>query len=56
MDKKAKKKIEVLRQRIQKIRLRLAGAKEQNDEPGEIEAFEAEIAAAHAKIDELKRS
>ena len=33
MDKKAKKKIEVLRQRITKLRQQLAGAKQQLDDP-----------------------
>jgi hypothetical protein len=56
MDKKAKKKIEVLRQRIQKHRLQLAGAKEQEDEPGEVARLEKDIADALAEIERLKAS
>ena len=56
MDKKAKKKIEVLRQRIQKIHKQLAGARQQDDEPGEIERLENEIAQAQAQIEKLKSS
>ena len=54
MDKKAKKKIDVLRQRIIKLRQQLAGAKSQPDEPEEIRRFEQEIAAAEAEIEKLK--
>jgi len=54
MDKKAKKKIEVIRKRIQKMQLQLSGAKQQNDEPGEVQRLESEIAAAEAKIKSLK--
>jgi len=56
MDKKAKKKIETLRQRIQKLKQQLAGAKKQDDEPGEIERFEAEIKSAEEQIEKLKAS
>lgn len=54
MDKKAKKKIDVLRQRIQKLQLQLAGAKQQEDEPGEVAKLEAEIKSLLADIDKLK--
>lgn len=56
MDKKAKKKIEVLRQRIQKFRLQLTGAKQQDDEPGEVQRLEEEIASSEAQIEKLKNS
>ncbi len=56
MDKKAKKKIQTLRQRIQKLRQQLAGARQQADEPGEIEALEKQIADAEAEIVKLKAS
>ena len=54
MDKKAKKRVEVLRQRIQKMKQQLAGARQQDDEPGEIERLEKEIADATAEIERLK--
>ncbi|MGY8769729.1 MAG: hypothetical protein ACKVH8_15025 [Pirellulales bacterium] len=56
MDKKAKKKIEVLRKRIQKISQQLAGAKQQEDEPGEVAKYEKQIADCKAEIEELKAS
>lgn len=56
MDKKAKKKIEVLRQRIQKMTQQLSGAKKQDDEPGEVERLEKEIADARSQIEKLKAS
>jgi archaellum component FlaC len=54
MDKKAKKRLEVLHQRIQKLRQQLAGAKQQADEPGEIEKLDAEIKHAEREIEKLK--
>ena len=54
MDKKAKKKIVVLRQRIEKRKLQLSGAKQQDDEPGEVERLEKDIADALAEIEKLK--
>ncbi len=56
MDKKAKKKIDVLRQRIQKLNQQLAGAKQQDDEPGEVERLEKEISDAKEQIEKLKAS
>jgi hypothetical protein len=56
MDKRAKKKMEVLRQRIQKLRQQLVGAKKQPDEPGEAERLEQEIASLDAEVQKLKAS
>ena len=56
MDKKAKKKLTTIRQRLQKLRLQLAGAKKQEDEPGEVERLEQEIASLEAEADRLKTS
>ena len=56
MDKKAKKKIDILQKKIQNMRQRLAGAKQQDDEPGEIVQLETDIADALAKIEKLKTS
>jgi hypothetical protein len=44
MDKKAKKRIDLLNQRLQKLRQQLAGARKQPDEPGDIRRLEQEIA------------
>ncbi|MDG2383954.1 MAG: hypothetical protein P8N76_19945 [Pirellulaceae bacterium] len=56
MDKKAKKRIEVLRQRIVKIQQQLSGARQQDDEPGEVERLEQEINDVKAEIEKLKSS
>jgi hypothetical protein len=54
MDKKAKKRLEVLHQRLQQLRQKLAGARKQDDEPGEVKRLEAEIAAAEAEAKKLQ--
>jgi hypothetical protein len=54
MDKKAKKKSEVLRQRLLKLQQQLAGAKQQPDDPGDVTRLEKEIAAVQAEITKLK--
>ena len=56
MDKKTKKKLEVTRQKIQKLEQQRAGAKSQNDEPGEVERLTAEISKLREQADELKAS
>lgn len=54
MDKKAKKRIQTLNQRIQKLRGQLAGAKQQMDDPGELKALEQQLADAEAELARLK--
>jgi hypothetical protein len=56
VDKKAKKRIDVLHQKLQKLRQQLAGAKQQPDEPGDIARLEKEIAVAEAELHTLKTS
>jgi phage shock protein A len=56
MDKKAKKKIQTLNQRIQKLHQQLAGARQQADDPGELKALERQIADAEADVAKLKES
>jgi len=56
MDKKAKKKIQTLNQRIQRLRQQLAGAKRQRDDPGEVEALEKQVAEAEAHLARLNES
>jgi hypothetical protein len=56
MDKKAKKRIELLQQKLQKLRQQLAGAKKQMDEPEEAVRLEREIAAADAELHKLKET
>ena len=54
MDKKAKKKMQTLNERIQKLRQQLAGVRKQADDPGELQAFERQIADAEAELAKLK--
>jgi len=56
MDKKEKKRMEVLQQKIAKLQQQLAGAKKQPDDPADIPRFEKELAAAHAELAALKRA
>jgi len=54
MDKKKKKKLSALNQRIQKLHSQLAGAKKQMDDPGELKSLEDQLAAAEAALAKLK--
>lgn len=54
MDKKIKKKIDVSNQKLQKLRQQLSGAKQQDDEPGEVNRLEVEIAALESEVQKLK--
>ena len=56
MDKKAKKKIQAINQRIQKLQQQLAGAKRQMDDPQELRTFQGQLAAAEAELARLKGS
>lgn len=50
MDKKSKKRTTVLRERLQKLQRLLADAKQQTDEPAEIEDLKRQIAAINAEL------
>ena len=54
VDKKQKKRAEVLQQKIAKLQQQLAGAKKQPDDPAEVPRLEQELAAAHAELHKLK--
>jgi hypothetical protein len=54
MDKKNKKRIQTLNQRVQNLRQQLAGAKKQMDDPQEVKALEKQIADAEAELQKLK--
>ena len=56
MDKKAKKKIDVLRHRLQKLQQQLAGAKKQMDDADEVRRLESDVAAAEAELEKLNKS
>ena len=54
MDKKAKKKIDVLHKKVSHLQQQLAGATRQMDDPEEVEKLRADIAAAQEQIEKLK--
>lgn len=56
MDKKAKKKMEVLRKRVHKMQMQLAGATEQMDDPEEVDRLKCDIQTAEVDIEKLKDS
>lgn len=54
MDKKIKKKIDVLHQRIATLRQQVAGMRKHNDDPNELRQMEQQLAAAEAELAKLK--
>jgi DNA-binding FrmR family transcriptional regulator len=54
VDKKIKKKIDTLHQRIQHLRSQIAGAKKQLDDSAELKNLEKQLAAAEAELAKLK--
>ncbi|MCH2115035.1 MAG: DUF724 domain-containing protein [Pirellulales bacterium] len=54
MDKKAKKKVEVLRKKISQLQQQLAGAKQQPDDPDEPARLQAEIDGLKDEMQQLK--
>jgi DNA-binding FrmR family transcriptional regulator len=56
MDKKAKKRIDVLNTRITTLRQQLAGARRQMDDPQEVKNLETQLAAAEAELAKVKEA
>lgn len=56
MDKKSKKRIELLHKKIHDLQQRLAGARKQMDDATEVRQLETELAAAQREIEKLKSS
>ena len=54
MDKKAKKRIDVLNTRITTLRQQLAGARKQMDDAEEVKNLEKQLAAAEAELAKFK--
>jgi len=54
MDAKAKKRREVIKKKIEQLRPRLAGAKQQSDDPHEVLDLQKEISALEAEALSLK--
>ena len=56
MDKKAKKRVEVLRKKISQLQVLLSAARQQPDDPEEPARLQAEINAFQAEAKKLKES
>jgi hypothetical protein len=56
MDKKQKKRLEVVQQKIQKLQQLLSAAKKQPDDPADIPRIEGELAVRHEELGKLKQS
>ena len=54
MDKKQKKRLDVLNQRIQGLRQQLAGARKQMDDPAEIQNLQEQLEAAEVELAKAK--
>jgi peptidoglycan hydrolase CwlO-like protein len=54
VDKKAKKRLEVLRKKVTHLQQQLSGATKQMDDAAEVQRLKSEIAAAEAEIEKLK--
>ena len=55
LDKKSKKRLEVLRKKLEKLQAQLVGAKQPEDEPGEVAGIEKEIEETRTEMAELKK-
>jgi cob(I)alamin adenosyltransferase len=56
MDKRDKKRIDVLQQKLQKLKQQLSGARKQMDDPDDVSRLEREIANAEAELKKLKEA
>jgi hypothetical protein len=56
LNKKQKKQLDLVNKKINQLRQQLSGARKQNDEPGEIERLEQEIAEAETHKHEIEQS
>jgi len=56
MNKKIKKKIEVLRKKLDSLRRQLAGAKKQTDQTGAVERLSSEVEQIEGALTELRNS
>jgi len=54
LNKKQKKQIDVARKKIQNLQQKLAGCKQQMDDPEEVRSLEAAIADQEAAIEKIK--
>jgi hypothetical protein len=54
MDKKAKKRLEVLRKKVAHLQQQLAGATKQMDDASEVDRLRKELSAAEVEIERIK--
>ncbi len=54
MDKSDQIRLDVIQHGLQKLRQQLAGARRQDDEPGEVQRLEAEIATLETEAKKLR--
>lgn len=54
LDKKSKKRLEVLRKKVEKLQAQLVGAKQQEDEPGEVAGIEKELEETRAEMQKIR--
>ncbi len=54
MDKKIKKRMLTVHQRIQKLQQQLAGARKQMDDPAELKELEKQLSDAEAELAKIK--
>ncbi|MCC6124877.1 MAG: hypothetical protein IT426_07945 [Pirellulales bacterium] len=54
MDKKAQKKQDALRKRIQNLKQQIAGAKKQMDDPAELQSLEKQLAEAETEMSKIR--
>ena len=54
MDKKQKKRLDILNTRITKLREQLAGARKQMDDPQEVKNLEKQLMEAEAELAKIK--
>jgi DNA-binding FrmR family transcriptional regulator len=53
MDKKAQKKTDALRKRMQNLKQQIAGAKKQMDDPAELKSLEKQLAETEAELQKI---
>ncbi len=54
MDKRDKKKIDVLHQKLHKLQQQLAGARKQMDDPDEVRRLEKQLVEVESELQRLK--
>lgn len=56
VDTKAKKRAEVIKKKLEALRPRLAGAKQQADDAAEIKELQKQVDALEAELSQLKKA